>query len=192
MIDVSKRASAFLAVALMGCGGATANDSSESMTAGESTGTEVTVINEAYEEGQPASASDILSTAAAAGNFQTLISAVDAAGLRETLSGPGPFTVFAPTDEAFAALPEGAIANLLLPENREQLTAVLTYHVASGRVTSADVAGMGSVPSLQGGQLAVDTSQGVKINQANVIQADIEASNGVIHAIDAVLMPAVQ
>ena len=141
MIDLTKRASSVLFVALIGCGGSTASDSTESMTTSESSGTEVTVINEAYEEGQQAVASDILSTAAAAGNFQTLISAVEAAGLRETLSGPGPFTVFAPTDEAFAALPEGAVANLLLPENREQLTAVLTYHVASGSVGSAQVAG---------------------------------------------------
>ena len=180
------------AAILVGCGGASSGEEAESMTTGETTGTEVSVTNEAYTEEPPTAGSDILSTAAAAGTFQTLVAAVEAAGLTETLSGPGPFTVFAPTDDAFAALPEGAVENLLLPENREQLSAVLTYHVASGSVMSADVAGMGSVPTLQGGQLTVDTSQGVKINGANVTQADIQASNGVIHVIDAVLMPPTQ
>ena len=133
---------------------------------------------------------DIVDTAVAAGSFGTLVAAVQAADLVETLKGEGPFTVFAPTDEAFAALPEGTVENLLLPENKAQLIAVLTYHVVPGKVMSGDIAGQTlNVDTVQGGALAVDATSGVTINDATVVQADVEASNGVIHVIDTVLLP---
>jgi len=132
---------------------------------------------------------DIVDTAVAAGNFSTLAAALDAAGLVETLKGEGPFTVFAPTDDAFAALPEGTVDELLLPENRDQLVAILTYHVVSGAVMSDQVVTMDEATTVQGSSVAIDASNGVMINDATVIQADIEASNGVIHVIDKVLMP---
>lgn len=136
-------------------------------------------------------AQDIVDVAAGAGSFQTLIAAVEAAGLVDTLKGEGPFTVFAPTDEAFAALPEGTVDNLLLPENRDQLVAVLTYHVIPGSVTSTDIAGQELSPeTVQGATLDVDaTGSIVTVNDASVVQADIDASNGVIHVIDTVLLP---
>jgi len=136
-------------------------------------------------------AQDIVDTAVAAGGFETLVAAVQAAGLVDTLKGEGPFTVFAPTDEAFAALPEGTVENLLLPENRDQLVAVLTYHVIPGAVMSSDIAGQEVMPeTVQGGTLAIDaTGTSVMVNTATVVQADIEASNGVIHVIDTVLIP---
>jgi uncharacterized surface protein with fasciclin (FAS1) repeats len=135
-------------------------------------------------------AADIVDTAIEAGTFNTLVAAVQAADLVDTLKGEGPFTVFAPTDEAFAALPAGTVDNLLLPENKDQLVAVLTYHVIPGRVMSADIAGQTlSVETVQGGELEVDATSGVTINDATVVTADIEASNGVIHVIDTVLLP---
>jgi len=137
-----------------------------------------------------AKADDIVDTAIAAGQFSTLVAAVQAAGLVDTLKGDGPFTVFAPTDEAFAALPAGTVESLLKPENKDQLIAVLTYHVVSGKVMSADIAGKSlQVASVQGSDLSVNATDGVKIDNANVIIADIETSNGVIHAIDAVVLP---
>jgi uncharacterized surface protein with fasciclin (FAS1) repeats len=134
---------------------------------------------------------DIVETAVAADGFETLVAAVDAAGLVDTLKGDGPFTVFAPTDEAFAALPEGTLAGLLEPENREQLVAVLTYHVVPGAVMSSDIAGQELTPeTVQGQELMIDaTGMEVMVNGATVVQPDIEASNGVIHVIDAVLIP---
>lgn len=133
---------------------------------------------------------DIVDTAVAAGSFTTLVAAVEAAGLVETLKGEGPFTVFAPTDEAFAALPEGTVETLLMPENKDQLTAILTYHVVPGKVMSGDIAGKSmDVETVNGAMAMVDATEGVKIDGANVVQADIEASNGVIHVIDAVIMP---
>jgi uncharacterized surface protein with fasciclin (FAS1) repeats len=133
---------------------------------------------------------DIVETAVADGSFTTLVAAVQAAGLVETLQGPGPFTVFAPTDEAFAALPEGTVETLLLPENRDQLTAILTYHVIPGAVMSGDIAGQTlSVASVNGAELAIDATDGVRVNNASVIAADVTASNGVIHVIDTVLLP---
>ncbi|HSP23712.1 MAG TPA: fasciclin domain-containing protein [Saliniramus sp.] len=135
-------------------------------------------------------ANDIVDTAIAAGSFNTLVAAVQAADLVDTLKGEGPFTVFAPTDEAFAALPAGTVDNLLLPENKDQLVAVLTYHVIPGRVMSADIAGQTlSVETVQGGELEIDATSGVMINDATVVTADVEASNGVIHVIDTVLLP---
>jgi uncharacterized surface protein with fasciclin (FAS1) repeats len=132
---------------------------------------------------------NIVETAVGAGTFTTLVAAVEAAGLVETLSGEGPFTVFAPTDEAFAALPEGTVESLLLPENQDQLVAILTYHVVPGAVMSTDLSDGMTATTVQGGDLTVDLSDGVKINDANVVTADIEASNGVIHVIDAVILP---
>ena len=129
----------------------------------------------------------IVETAVNAGNFKTLVAAVQAAGLVDTLNGTGPFTVFAPTDEAFAKLPEGTVEGLL--GDKEKLTKILTYHVVSGKVMAADVTGMTEAPSLEGGMLKVDTSNGVMINDAHVVTADIECSNGVIHVIDTVLLP---
>ncbi|MEM9195283.1 MAG: fasciclin domain-containing protein [Myxococcota bacterium] len=137
-----------------------------------------------------AGAQDIVATASAAGQFSTLVAAVQAAELVETLQGPGPFTVFAPTDDAFAALDEGTVENLLLPENRDQLRAILTYHVVSGDVRAEQVMGMSSATTVQGQDLSVSTEGGsVRINNATVVQADIECSNGVIHVIDSVLLP---
>ena len=130
---------------------------------------------------------DIVDTAIAAGSFTTLVQAVQAAGLVETLKGEGPFTVFAPTDEAFAKVPEETLKALLA--DKEKLTAVLTYHVVSGKVMAADVGGLTEAKTVQGNALAIDTSEGVKIGGANVVKTDIETSNGVIHVIDTVLIP---
>ena len=133
---------------------------------------------------------DIVDTAAGAGSFNTLVAAVEAAGLVETLKGEGPFTVFAPTDEAFAALPAGTVEDLLKPENKDNLVAILTYHVVSGKVMASDVAGAQTMAAtVQGQELTIDGSDGVKINGATVTSADVEASNGVIHVIDKVLLP---
>lgn len=138
-----------------------------------------------------ANASNLVQTAVDAGQFKTLVAAVQAAGLGVALSGPGPFTVFAPTDEAFAKLPAGTVEDLLKPENREKLVAILTYHVIPGKVMAGDVAGKKlNVATLQGDDLAVDAmSGGVMINGATVTAADIEASNGVIHIVDQVILP---
>ncbi|MEM6383703.1 MAG: fasciclin domain-containing protein [Pseudomonadota bacterium] len=132
---------------------------------------------------------DIVDTAVAAGSFETLVAAVQAAGLVETLKGEGPFTVFAPTDDAFAALPEGTVESLLMEENRDQLIAILTYHVVPGKVMSSDLSGEMMVGTVEGSEVTIDATSGVTINGANVVTADIEASNGVIHVIDAVILP---
>ncbi|UCG89450.1 MAG: fasciclin domain-containing protein [Gemmatimonadota bacterium] len=134
--------------------------------------------------------SDIVATAISAGQFNTLVAAVKAAGLVEVLQGDGPFTVFAPTDEAFAKLPEGTIEDLLKPENKEKLKAVLTYHVVPGRVLAKDVAGIKSAKTVQGQSLKVSIKDGTAmIDNAKIVATDIEASNGVIHVIDAVVLP---
>lgn len=137
-----------------------------------------------------AASSDIVDTAVANGKFTTLVAAVKAAGLVETLKGPGPFTVFAPSDEAFAKLPKGTVEDLLKPENKAKLAAILTYHVVPGKVMAADIKGkkMG-VKTVQGGDVAVDAMTDVKVNDAKVTAADVVTSNGVIHVIDTVLMP---
>ncbi len=133
---------------------------------------------------------DIVDTAVSAGSFNTLVAAVQAAGLEHTLRGDGPFTVFAPTDEAFAALPAGTVENLLKPENRDQLVSILTYHVVPAKVMAADIAGKtAAVLTVQGQRLSVDARRGVKVDKAKVVTADVEASNGVIHVIDKVLIP---
>ncbi len=140
--------------------------------------------------GAKAADKDIVDTAVGAGSFTTLVAAVQAAGLVETLKGDGPFTVFAPTDDAFAKLPAGTVENLLKPENKDQLVAVLTYHVVPGKVMSSDLAGKKiSVATVQGTFVDIDGTDGVMVDDAEVITADVEASNGVIHVIDTVIMP---
>ena len=137
-----------------------------------------------------AGSKDIVDTAAGAGNFNTLVAAVKAAGLVDTLKGSGPFTVFAPTDEAFAKLPAGTVENLLKPENKAKLVAILTYHVVPGKVMSKDIAGKKlEVGTVQGSKLKVDATSGVKVDNAKVVTPDVQASNGVIHVIDAVVLP---
>jgi uncharacterized surface protein with fasciclin (FAS1) repeats len=133
---------------------------------------------------------DIVDTAVAAGQFKTLASALGAAGLVETLKGTGPFTVFAPTDAAFAKLPAGTVDNLLKPENKEQLVAILTYHVVPGSVKAADVVKLKEAKTVNGKSVAVKADgKGVMINDAKVTKTDITASNGVIHVIDTVILP---
>ncbi len=133
-----------------------------------------------------AQAADIVDTAVAAGNFKTLVTALKEAGLVETLKGPGPFTVFAPTDEAFAKIPKADLDTLLA--NKKKLKSVLTYHVVSGKVMSADIK-PGKVKTVQGEQVTFSTKGGVMVDKAKVVAADVAADNGVIHAIDTVLMP---
>jgi uncharacterized surface protein with fasciclin (FAS1) repeats len=157
-----------LALTLSACG----SDSEESME----TATEETSVG------------TIVEVAIGAGNFSTLVAAVTAADLVETLSGAGPFTVFAPTDEAFAALPAGVLDALLLPENKATLAKILTYHVVSGQVMAADVTD-GDVATVEGQTIKLSTMDGVTVNGAKVVAADVAASNGVIHAIDAVILP---
>ena len=133
---------------------------------------------------------DIVDTAVAAGSFKTLVAAVQAAGLVETLKGSGPFTVFAPTDEAFAKLPAGTVESLLKPENKDKLVAVLTYHVVAGKVLAADVVKLHEAATVQGSKVKIKVVDGtVMIDNAKVVKTDIETSNGVIHVIDAVILP---
>ena len=133
---------------------------------------------------------DIVDTAVGAGSFQTLVAAVTAADLVDVLKGDGPFTVFAPVDDAFKALPEGTLETLLKPENKDQLVGILTYHVLAGKVMAADIAGKTlEITMVNGTTAQIDATDGVKIDGATVIQADIETSNGVIHVIDAVILP---
>jgi uncharacterized surface protein with fasciclin (FAS1) repeats len=134
---------------------------------------------------------DIVDTAVSAGSFNTLVAAVQAAGLVGTLKGKGPFTVFAPTDEAFAALPEGTVESLLLPENKDKLVQILTYHVVPAKVMAGDIAGKrAKVLTVEGERLSVNAlGSGVRVNDAKVVGADVVASNGVIHVIDKVLLP---
>jgi uncharacterized surface protein with fasciclin (FAS1) repeats len=141
--------------------------------------------------GNSVETNDLVDTAVAAGQFKTLAAALEAAGLIDALKGPGPFTVFAPTDEAFAKLPAGTVETLLKPENKEKLKAVLLYHVVPGNVTADQVAKLNgrSVKTLQGTSVKVTTSHGVRVDNAKVTQTDVKASNGVIHVIDTVLMP---
>ena len=133
---------------------------------------------------------DIVDVASGDDRFSTLVAAVSAAGLVETLQGDGPFTVFAPTDAAFAALPAGTVESLLMPENKDQLVSILTYHVVAGNYPASSLAGKrGSLTSVQGGALHIEGINGVKVENATVAIADITASNGVIHAIDTVMLP---
>ncbi|MFT6350200.1 MAG: putative surface protein with fasciclin (FAS1) repeats [Psychromonas sp.] len=133
---------------------------------------------------------DIVDVAVENGSFTTLVAALKAAELVDTLKSKGPFTVFAPTDEAFAKLPAGTLEMLLLPENKEQLVSILTYHVVAGKVMAADVMKLNSAATVQGQDVMVDTMGGkVMINDATVVIADVKASNGVIHVIDGVMLP---
>ncbi len=133
---------------------------------------------------------DIVDTAVAAGQFTTLAAALDAADLIPTLKGDGPFTVFAPTDEAFAALPAGTVESLLLPENRDQLVAILTYHVVPGKVMAKDVVNLSEATTVNGSDISIKVMDGkVRINDATVVAADVATSNGVIHVIDTVIIP---
>ena len=150
----------------------------------EETATEETVA----EATEMTEAGDIVAVASSTEGFSTLVAALSAAGLVETLQGAGPFTVFAPSDDAFAALPAGLLEKLLLPENVAVLTSILTYHVVSGMVMSADIMA-GDVPTVEGSTVALDTASGVTVNGATVTTADVAASNGVIHVIDAVMVP---
>jgi uncharacterized surface protein with fasciclin (FAS1) repeats len=137
-----------------------------------------------------ARAADIVDTAVKAGSFTTLVAAVKAAGLVDTLKGPGPFTVFAPTDAAFKKLPAGTVEGLLKPANKAKLASILTYHVVPGKVKAADLAGKRlSVATVQGQKVKIDGRHGVKVNNAKVVKADIVTDNGVIHVIDTVLLP---
>jgi uncharacterized surface protein with fasciclin (FAS1) repeats len=139
---------------------------------------------------KPAPSKDIVDTAVAAGSFKTLAAALQAAGLVDTLKGPGPFTVFAPTDDAFAKLPPGTIEELLKPENKDKLVSILTYHVVAGKVTAAQVMKMNSAKTVNGQPLAITATGGtVMVDNAKVIKADILCTNGVIHVIDSVIMP---
>jgi uncharacterized surface protein with fasciclin (FAS1) repeats len=142
------------------------------------------VGNSAYAADAP---KDIVDTAVAAGSFKTLAKALTAAGLIDTLKGAGPFTVFAPTDEAFAKLPAGTLDALL--KDKAKPTAVLTYHVVAGKVMAADVVKLKSAKTVQGGSVTIDTTKGVKVDAANVVKTDIACSNGVIHVIDTVILP---
>ena len=132
---------------------------------------------------------DIVDTAVAAGSFKTLVAAVQAAGLVATLKSAGPFTVFAPTDAAFAKLPAGTVESLLLPENKDKLAAVLTYHVVAGKVMAADVVKLTEATTVQGSKVKISTEGGVRVDDANVTKTDIACDNGVIHIIDAVILP---
>ena len=133
---------------------------------------------------------DIVDTAAGAGQFKTLVAAIEAAGLVDTLKGDGPFTVFAPTDEAFAKLPAGTVDDLLKPENKDKLIAILTYRVVPGKIMAGDIAGKSTeVKTVQGDTLNVDATNGVTVDTAKVVKADIVTTNGVIHVIDSVVMP---
>ena len=173
-----KKAIAGIAVALVmlsACG----SDSSSEDAVVEETVAEATEMTEA---------GDIVAVASSTDGFSTLVAALTAGGLVETLQGEGPFTVFAPTDEAFAALPAGLLDKLLLPENKDVLVAILTYHVVAGKVMAADIMA-GDVPTVEGSTVTLDTGYGVKVNDANVTTADVATSNGVIHVIDAVIVP---
>ena len=150
------------------------------------TATSAVAHNHGGKEKMPGTIVDV-----AAGNpdFSTLVTAVKAAGLVDTLSGKGPFTVFAPTNAAFAKLPAGTVESLLKPENKDKLTAILTYHVVSGKVLAADVVKLKSADTVNGKAVTINTTNGVKVNNANVTATDVKASNGVIHVIDTVLIP---
>lgn len=175
---------AVAALLLTGC--APAEDNTPSLATTEEAQVEETPTEETTTEETPG---NIVEVAAGAGTFNTLAAALGAADLVATLEGEGPFTVFAPTDDAFAALPEGLLEALLLPENKAVLQSILTYHVVSGEVFAADVT-TGDVTTVEGSTFMIDTSEGVVINGvANVTATDIRASNGVIHVIDAVIVP---
>ncbi|HSO68745.1 MAG TPA: fasciclin domain-containing protein [Arachnia sp.] len=175
---------------LSGCAGATDEMTPEATTA-ETTSAAASPsesMSESMSEAPMEEAGTIVDVAAGNPDFETLVAAVTAADLVETLSGDGPFTVFAPTDAAFDELPEGLLDALLLPENKDALTSILTYHVVSGEVMAADVTA-GDVETVEGSTIAITTDGGVMVNDANVVTTDVDASNGVIHVIDKVIVP---
>lgn len=148
-----------------------------------------TIVLPTAHAGDKAAPGDIVVVASGAGSFNTLVAAVKAAGLVETLQGDGPFTVFAPTDDAFAKLPSGTVENLLKPENKDQLVAILTYHVVAGKVMANDVKTM-KAKTVNGKELTIVVADGkVTVDKANVVKTDVAAENGVIHVIDAVMLP---
>lgn len=161
-------------------GGSTATEETETATE------EVVMEEEAVIEEE---AKDIVTLAVETEALSTLVAAVKAAGLVETLQGEGPFTVFAPTNEAFAALPEETLESLLKPENKDQLVAILTYHVVAGKVMSTDLSDGMTAATVNGAEVTITTADGAKVNGASVAMADVEASNGVVHVIDAVILP---
>ena len=169
---------------LAACGGSDSADSATSAPATSAPASSPMATAEDTMMAQP----DIVTIASETEGFSTLVAALQAAGLVETLQGDGPFTVFAPTDDAFAALPKGVLDALLLPENKDTLAAILTYHVVPGAVMAADVTD-GKVATVEGSDVTLSTKDGVTVNGAKVIQADIEGSNGVIHVIDEVILP---
>jgi uncharacterized surface protein with fasciclin (FAS1) repeats len=160
------------------------------LTAAMALGLSQTAFAGHHEEGEKAgmaATGDIVAVATGAGSFETLVAALTAAGLVETLQGDGPFTVFAPTDEAFAKIPKADLDALLA--DKEKLTSVLTYHVVAGKVMASDVAALDSAKTVQGESITIDTAEGVTVDGAKVVQTDIAASNGVIHVIDTVILP---
>ena len=165
------------------------SSSSDEATTESSAAVEESAIEEADDMVGEASVGTIVDVASANPDFSTLVAAIGAAGLGETLSGEGPFTVFAPTNEAFAALPAGVLDALLLPENKDALTKILTYHVVPGSVMAADITD-GDVATVEGQNVTLSTADGVTVNGAAVVTADIVTDNGVIHVVDAVLVPA--
>ena len=171
---------AVAALTLAACGSSSDSASTSSAPAPTSSSAEAS---------SPAAAGTIVEVAAGNPDFSTLVAAVQAAGLAETLSGTGPFTVFAPTNEAFAALPAGLLDKLLLPENKDVLAKILTFHVVAANVPSSDVVA-GDVDTVEGSKLTITTDGGIKVGGATVVTPDVPASNGVIHVIDAVLVPA--
>ena len=177
---MKKKLIAIAAVSALVLGACGSDDEATEDTAAEVT--EDTMAEETMDAG------DIVAVASGNPDFSTLVAAIQAAGLVETLQGDGPFTVFAPTNAAFEALPAGLLEKLLLPENVAALTAILTYHVVPGKVMSTDVTA-GDVASVEGSTIAITTDGGVKVNGANVVAVDVAASNGVIHVIDAVIVP---
>jgi uncharacterized surface protein with fasciclin (FAS1) repeats len=173
---------------LVSCGGDDSDVASTEAPTTEAPTTEAPADESMTTEAPAEEAQDIVAIASANEDFSTLVAAVAAAGLVEVLQGEGPFTVFAPTNDAFAALPAGLVDKLLLEENKDVLVKILTYHVVSGAVLAADVTA-GEVPSVEGQNITVTTEGGVMVNNANVVATDIIASNGVIHVIDAVILP---
>jgi len=173
---------------LVSCGGDDSDVAPVTEAPMEEEATAEEETEEATAEEETEEASDIVAIASSNEDFTTLVAAVAAAGLVEVLQGEGPFTVFAPTNDAFAALPAGLVDKLLLPENKDLLVKILTYHVVSGAVMAADVTA-GDVPTVEGQSITITTDMGVKVNGATVTATDIIASNGVIHVIDAVILP---
>lgn len=178
------------ALSIVVAGNAVAGSCGSKASASDNKVMQTTGYGSGAQKAEAAKSMDIVQTAISAGSFKTLVAAVQAAGLVETLQGKGPFTVFAPTDEAFAKLPKGTVEDLLKPENKQKLISILTYHVVSGAVQSGDVVKLSSARTVQGQNVGIKVADGsVMINNAKVVKADVGASNGVIHVIDTVILP---